>query len=415
MEFTPPRFKKPRLAFWFRYGAAEHMELCYALPEILKVLSRHFDITYISLTSREKPTVPESIRAYADYIQCPLTISRLSNRDKWIKSLIWIFFTPLLSLWTRMKGIKYVYVDETLPMMLPLARPFFRDCITLTVADLFLNQYFDPKSRFTLLGRMLLYLDLRAWNRCPFIITRAASSQALLREMGVSKPDIFHSYDAVDEEVYHPRDKAICRTEWGWLPSQIIMVFHGVLHPNKNLSFIINSLPDIVADHPDFFLMILGNGPEEDRLKMQTMDLQLESHIQFMGYTPPRHVATALCAGDIGLVTRRGDPGDHLVITSVLGHCLASGLPVLASRQKGISEIIEHGKNGLLFEPEDTKDFKAQLNSLIVNAELRKLLSTSGLQTVSEKLSVSESAERNASPLIKYWAGENNLKEEAST
>lgn len=400
-EGPPPA--KPRLAIWFRYGAAEHAELFHALPDILAELARHFDLFYISLTSREKPDVPENVLRHARVRQLPITISRHCHRDKKIKTLLWIALTPVLSAWCRMQGIRYVYVEETMPLVLPIGRLFFGSRMTITVADLFVDQYIGRHRLGRYMSALLFKFDCRAWRKAAMIFTRSASARTYLNALGIPKERIHYAYDAVDHTVYHPRNRSECRRIWHYADEDRVMVYHGVLHPNKALDLVLRALPPVLQDIPQLRFLIIGNGPEEARLKKITERAGLGEVVRFAGFVPPDGVATALGAADIGLVTRRGDLGDQLVVTSVLGHCLACGTAVLATRTSGIAELIKDGENGLLFEAQNEQDFTRKLLRLCRDEDVRKRLAEHGLQTAGERLSTEETVKNNTRPIIETW------------
>lgn len=395
--------KKPKLALWFRYGPAEHAELFHALPGIIARLAEHFDVYYIGLTSREKPEVPESIRAHAHVIQLPITITRRDNGDKARKTVLWIALTPMLAAWSLLMGIRFVYVDETLPLVMPIGRLFFRNRITMTLADLFLEQYLSRGALKKLLQRMIFALDCRAWRKASFVFTRSISAGTHLSRFGIEPERIHYAYDAVDEELYHPYDRAECRRLWGWGDEDLVMVYHGVLNPAKDLDTVLDALPDVVARYPHFRFLVIGNGPDEARLREKTMRLGLERQVQFAGYVEPRRVATALGGGDIGLISRKADLGSQLVITSVLGHCLACGMAVLAARTDGIAELITDGQSGLLFEPGRVDVFREKLLLLCGDSALRRQLAVAGLATAQSRLSLEETITRNTEPIIQQW------------
>lgn len=400
-EGPPP--VKPRLAIWFRYGAAEHAELFHALPGILAELADHFDVYYFSLTSREKPDIPESVQRYATVRQWPITISRHSNIDKVIKTLLWIALTPVLAIRCRMLGIRYVYVEETMPLVVPMGRLFFGDRITITVADLFVNQYLGSRRGLRFPAALLFKMDCRAWRKASLIFTRSASARTHLSALGIPEDRIFYAYDAIDQSIYHPRDRSECRREWNFSNDDLVMVYHGVLHPNKALDVVLRALPAVLRDIPQLRFLIIGNGPEETRLKELADRSGLDKVVRFAGFVPPDGVATALGAADIGLVSRRGDLGDQLVVTSVLGHCLACGTAVLATRTSGIAELIEDGENGLLFEARNEQDFAQKLLRLCRDEDLRKQLAGNGLRTAKQKLSTQETVKNNTRPIIELW------------
>ena len=397
------RRRKPRLAFWFRYGPAEHAELFHALPRMIAVLSEHFDVYYVGFTSKEKPAIPEEIQKHARVIQIPIKISRRNNRDKTVKTLLWIALTPFIAIACRLAGIRYVYVDETLPFVMPVGRLFFRNRITMTLADFFLEQYLSKGAFKRLLGSLIFRLDCRAWSKAPLLFTRSVSAQDHLSRLGIPREHMHYAYDAIDSSLYKPYNREDCRLQWNWKEEDLVMVYHGVLNPAKDLDTVLEALPEIVREFPQFLFLIIGNGPDELRLKAKVNEMNLTRHVQFTGYMDPANVAPALGGGDIGLISRKADQGSQLVITSVLGHCLACGMAVIAARTAGISELITDGENGLLFEPGSRSEFSQKLLTLCRDAALRKKLAAAGLETASRKLSLEETVLRNTRPLIDLW------------
>jgi len=61
---------------------------------------------------------------------------------------------------------------------------------------------------------------------------------------------------------------------------------------------------------------------------------------------------------------------------------MASGVPVIASNRGGTQEIISHGENGILFEPENPDALPKAILALSQDSELRKRISSNALTTV---------------------------------
>ncbi len=66
---------------------------------------------------------------------------------------------------------------------------------------------------------------------------------------------------------------------------------------------------------------------------------------------------------------------------------MAEGVPVVASRVGGIPEVVEHGKNGYLIEPEDAEGLGRMLADLWSHPEWRSAVGTAGARTVAERFS----------------------------
>jgi glycosyltransferase involved in cell wall biosynthesis len=63
----------------------------------------------------------------------------------------------------------------------------------------------------------------------------------------------------------------------------------------------------------------------------------------------------------------------------VLPEAMRAGIAVIGSNAGGVPEIIEHGKTGLLFEPKNTDDLKAQILKLCSDRNLLEKLAAQGM------------------------------------
>jgi len=100
---------------------------------------------------------------------------------------------------------------------------------------------------------------------------------------------------------------------------------------------------------------------------------QLEGKIKFLG--PVLDVASACRTIDALLV-----PSGSESFGRVAAEGMASGLPVVATRVAGLSEVIWDGRSGLLFDPEHPWEAAEHLRRVIHDPELRAALSIGAMQ-----------------------------------
>ena len=395
-QADPPRKK---IAFWFRYGPAEHAELFHAIPEIVKRLAREYEVHYYGLKSC-KP-LPPDLAAHASIHHLPFTVDRTSYRDRLLKTLLWILCLPFVGLHGRFKGIRVVYIDETVPLTALLARWFSGSRVAFSVVDFFPEIYWGQNLLLRPLVRLIRLLDLSAWRRIPLIFTRAYATKDYLVREGVPPHRIHPVYDPCDFEVYHPSDRTQARHAFGYADDQIVLVHHGILHPNKGNDRILHAMAATTDELPALRYLLVGDGPEMGRLKALAQELRLADRVCFAGWLP-RHedVNRALNAGDIGLVMRVGMKGDDFHATGALVHNLACGLPVLCARLGGTSEIVRNEVEGLLFDPNDTEELKRQLRRLYADSRLRRRCGEAALARAQELFSIERVTRQTTEPLI---------------
>jgi glycosyltransferase involved in cell wall biosynthesis len=111
--------------------------------------------------------------------------------------------------------------------------------------------------------------------------------------------------------------------------------------------------------------------------------------VQFTGWLPSMpEVNTALNAGDIGLVMRTGMQEDDFHMTGALVHNMACGLPILAARLGGVSEVIKEDEAGLLFDPSDTIEFRTKLVRLATDPAMRQRMGHKALTLAYENFDI---------------------------
>lgn len=157
----------------------------------------------------------------------------------------------------------------------------------------------------------------------------------------------------------------------------------------KNNSLLLNIIEQIktITDPGKFSFIFLGSGPEENKIKQQAEQKQLNGLIRFAGFTDntSQFLDKAFCY--ISTSRREGLPLGVL-------EAMSFGVPVVASDVPGNNDIITHGKDGFLFDlkkPESAADFIIRLSN---DPALWKSLSENARIKAADKFSLNTMAER---------------------
>ncbi len=92
-------------------------------------------------------------------------------------------------------------------------------------------------------------------------------------------------------------------------------------------------------------LVIVGDGPEKERLVALTKKLGIGSRVKFVGTVSLKKVASLLKGAIMTVVPSRSEGGGLINIEAQ-----ASGCPLIVARVGGIPEYVQSGKTGLLFK-----------------------------------------------------------------
>ncbi len=371
---------KPRIALWFKYGPAEHAELFHVLPDLVRRLAEFAEVHYFGLRGRHP--VPETIRTHAVIHHLPWSVDRTSGRDKLLKWILWYLCLPYLALRCRFMGVRLLFIDDYLPLGAPLARLLYGPNIAVFVADFLHESYAERHAWLKPVVRIVNAADLAAWRRLPLLFTKAPSANRILEERGVPAERIVTVPDPCDFNLYRPVDREAARRQWGYAAEHVVLAHHGILHPNKGNDRILQWLAPLMQTHPGLRFLLVGSGPELDRLQRLAADLGIAAKVRFAGWLPrTEDVNVALNAADIGLAMRTGSFSDNFHLTGALVHSLAVGQPVMAARLAGMATLVADGKNGFLFDPRDGKEFQEKMELLITNPALRAQMGAAALAT----------------------------------
>jgi len=142
------------------------------------------------------------------------------------------------------------------------------------------------------------------------------------------------------------------------------------LHTKKGQDVLLNALNGLIKNgrYENFILDFVGGGPSEDFLKHLVVTLKLETKVRFLGEKGRDWVYDNLHSYHI-LVQPSRYEGFGLTIVEGL----VAGLPVVASKIDGPSEILEKTEMGFLFENEDTADCAKKIGD-VIDAYMNKTL-----------------------------------------
>lgn len=390
-----------KIAFWHRYGPADHAAAGgHCIPYVIEHLAKDCEVHYFGL--RTRTPIPAAILENAVVHSVPYTLDRSCLSNKIIGTAIWYLALPFIALRCRLMRVTAVFMDETLPLAPLIAFIFFGRQVAITVADFFLNIYFARNWLLRPLICAVQQLDYACWRRLPLIFTKVKYTQTFLAGIGVDPCRVKPVYNPCDRNIYFPTDKAEAKRRLGLPQNALVLVHHGVLHPNKGNDRIIRALSEIGHELGDWRFLLVGSGPELNDLKELANDLGVNNRVVFTGWL--RHemeVNWALNAADIGLVMRIGQYSDNFHMTDTLVHEMACGLPILTARLRGIAEVVLEGGAGLLFDPNDMSEFKTKMRRLANDAVLRQQLGQRAYAIACVQFDVHNAARAISEPLLK--------------
>lgn len=155
------------------------------------------------------------------------------------------------------------------------------------------------------------------------------------------------------------------------------------LSSEKGLSFLVRGLKVLRDKGYDLDLRLAGDGPTRQPLEQLARDLRISDHVKFLGYINEDNVVRELSNADIFVLPSYVE---GLPVSAM--EAMAVGLPVIATNIAGTSELVEHGKSGLLIRPSDPQAIADAVVRLIDDYDFRKRAAELGRAKVVEEFEI---------------------------
>jgi len=159
----------------------------------------------------------------------------------------------------------------------------------------------------------------------------------------------------------------------------------GRLVEQKGFDLLMRAFAPVSAKHPDWKLLIFGEGELRPKLEQLRAELKLENSVELPGST--KQIGAEMAASDVFVLSSRFEG-----FPNVLCEAMAVGLPVVSfACPSGPSEIITDGVDGLLVSAEDVDGLTMAIRRMISSDELREKIASKAPQIV-ERLGVEQVA-----------------------
>jgi glycosyltransferase involved in cell wall biosynthesis len=182
------------------------------------------------------------------------------------------------------------------------------------------------------------------------------------------------------ETLYHGLDPGAVRTwaasdgvrhELG-IPEHVPVVgMVGNFRHGKGHDILLEAAIRVRRSIPDVRFILVGHGPLEAYIRRRTRELGLDETVIFTGAREdaPR-VAGAF---DVFALPSRSEG-----LAIALIEAMTLGRPSVVTRVGGLTEVVEHGKQGLVVEPGDTDALAEAIVTLLRDGDLRRRLGEAG-------------------------------------
>lgn len=240
-----------------------------------------------------------------------------------------------------------------------------------------------------------LYLDRfllkEKVERSRFVVTISEFNRRLIGEVcgeaALAKTQVIHC--GVDPDVFQPRERPERPSG-----TPLLLCVAG-LRDYKGQIHLIDACHQLRQWGEAFVCVLVGDGPEKDRLARRIGKLGLEEVVKLVGALPQAQVREFVKAADVvvlpSVVTPKGMMDG---IPVALMEAMAAGCAVVSTRVSGIPELVEDGVSGMIVPPADPKALAQSIRLLLADPSLRERLGRGARAAVLAEYTLSENTGR---------------------
>ena len=194
---------------------------------------------------------------------------------------------------------------------------------------------------------------------------------------------IIHDYYKIDEEkisiVPNGIDTSLFKKN---KKKELIVIFSGAMYYHRGLDILLKSAPKVVAKIPNVKFLLLGDGPEIEKLKDVTRENRISKNVEFKGWIERNEIPNYLADGTIGIGPLRSTTVTKNALPIKVLEYMASSLPIIAAEETLPNDVLRNDFNGYFIK--DVDELTEKIIFLLQNEEIREKFGNNSKELVAK-------------------------------
>lgn len=247
------------------------------------------------------------------------------------------------------------YKPRATPMILTL-----HGCVT---AEYYYYGYIKPKSTG---WNILSKFESRAIQQSDTTIVPSEWLLDVYKQCKIPTNNMKVITNGIDVEAFQSRMNE--KTGLQSPPNKSIIICTSRLEKVKGQHVLLDALAKLKERRSDWECWIVGRGANDRDLKKQANKLRLNDSVKFLGMRGD--IPALLKQSDIYVIPSLQDNYPYSLVEAFV-----AGKAIIGSKVGGITEMVEHSKNGLLVPPNESRELYRQMRNLLENPDMQKRMS----------------------------------------
>jgi len=259
---------------------------------------------------------------------------------------------------------------KTIPLAaVPVCRLLRKKCVIRIESPFEIAEPIAAESLSTMgsiggwLSRRLSAAQQSALRRADRVVAISDEIALRLRDLAYPEVRIARIPNAIDLSKFTPtppHERQALRLRLGLPDDRTIVLYVGRLSRSKGVMMLVQALPELLARHPDLYLVLVGSGREswdncEPELTAYLRTQHLEAHVALPGHSDRVH--EYLQAADLYV-----SPSDYEGFGLTIVEALACALPVVTTAVGVATQIVRNDCNGFLCPPRNPQALREAID-----------------------------------------------------
>ena len=318
-----------------------------------------------------------------------ITRANIDNYNRvYEKSSVKILRTPIIPIkglnrlsayFTSYKFIKKILIDYKIDIAFVYSivnniKGTIRACNELNIP--IIHRTFDVVHEIIVekyMSNFVRKMEKESYPKLDLVIANTPFMKTWAEEMGAKNVIVIPQ--GVDTNIMKnlPKDKEL-QKKYNINDNDKVVMYLGSILSHSGLDVIFNDMGKILKEIPEFKLLVVGDGPDLERLKQQSKRLEIYEKIIFTGFVPYKEVPRFCSLADLCINPFRMDGkyafNDKLTPVKFFDF-LSCGKPVLATPLQGTLYDFPKESNTIIYESLDL--FTGKMIELLKNDSLDEI------------------------------------------
>jgi phosphatidyl-myo-inositol dimannoside synthase len=223
----------------------------------------------------------------------------------------------------------------------------------------------------------------RIYRGASAVVANAEFARQNLLRLGIPDSRIVKITPGVDLDPFseRPLRQDLIR-KWNLEGKKVVLTVARLVS-RKGHDLVLRAIARLKLDLPDVVYLIVGQGPDEKKLKALAVELGIMDAVRFAGHVPEELLPDCYNLCDVfAMLNREEANGDLEGFGMVFLEANAMGKPVIGGRSGGTADAIEDGITGFRIDANELDELTVKIRTLLTDDNLRCRLGDAGKERV---------------------------------